>query len=192
MESGSIDTPWVEAEAYRLLSLVPDYIWDGEELPVPVDAIVDSMLGLRIRLVDDMSRAPGCGDLEPGGVSGLLLTDVGEIWVNRYEAEQWEGRRRFTIGHEVGHYLIHQKEETPRIFCRQADIVEEEEPRDGPREKPRVELEADAFAAALLMPIHLIEQESEKCGGDVEAMKRLFDCSEKAMRYRLNGLALSA
>jgi hypothetical protein len=187
VESEAIDTRWVEDQAYRLLERVPSYIWDGETLPVPVDDIVDSMLGLRVRLADDMSKAPGCAHLEPGGVSGLLLTDLGEIWVNRYEAETWEGRRRFTIGHEVGHYLIHQNEEPLRIFCRAADIIEDEEPlREGPREKPKTELEADAFAAALLMPEHLVRERAAKCGSDVDRMKEMFQCSHKAMKYRLH------
>jgi hypothetical protein len=185
-----IDTTAIERRAYDLLARAPEFIWDGETLPVPVDDIVDNMLGLRVRLVDDMSQAPGCDDLEPGGVSGLLLTDLGEIWVNRAEAEQWEGRRRFTIGHEVGHYLIHQESESEvrRIFCRTADIAEDDDDtvRDGPTPKPRAELEADAFAAAMLMPEHLIREHAATCGEDIETMKALFHCSHKAMKYRLN------
>jgi hypothetical protein len=186
MTAEPIDTRAIERRAYDLLSGVPEFIWDGETLPVPVDDIVDSVLGLRVRLVDDMSKAPGCDDLEPGAVSGLLLTRLGEIWVNRAEAEKWEGRRRFTIGHEVGHYLIHQEQkETGPIYCRTVDISDEEEPGEGPSPKPRPELEADAFAAALLMPEHLIREHAAACGGDIDRMKDLFHCSHKAMKYRL-------
>jgi hypothetical protein len=187
MTADAIDTEGIERRAYELLSRVPGYVWDGETLPVPVDDIVDNVLGLRVRLVDDMSKAPGCDDLEPGGVSGLLLTNLGEIWVNQTEAKQWEGRRRFTIGHEVGHYLIHREAERDgRIFCRTADINDDEEPREGPTPKPLPELEADAFAAALLMPEHLIREHATACGGDIEHMKQLFSCSHKAMKYRLH------
>jgi hypothetical protein len=184
MTSGEIDTEWVEGQAYDLLNRVPEFIWDGETLPVPVDDIVDSVLGLRVRTVDDMSMAPGCEDLQPGEVSGLLLTGLGEIWVDANEAGQWDTRRRFTVGHEVGHYLIH-NDGRPQIFCRQADIVEDGEPRNGPTPKPVPELEADAFAAALLMPAHLVREQAEACGRDLETMKERFNCSHKAMKYRL-------
>lgn len=186
MESGTINTEWVERQAYDLLSSVPEFIWDGESLPVPVDEIVDNVLGLKVRLAEDMSRAPGCQDLRPGEVSGLLLTHLGEIWVDAAEAGRWDTRRRFTVGHEVGHYLIH-RDGRPQIFCRKVDIVEDEEPpRTGPAPKPIPELEADAFAAALLMPEHLIRAEAARCGRDLEAMKDRFNCSHKAMKYRLN------
>ncbi len=184
MESGSIDTEWVEQQAYDLLDSVPEFIWNGESLPVPVDRIVDNVLGLKVRTVEDMSKAPGCADLAPGEVSGLLLTGLGEIWVDATEAGRWETRRRFTVGHEVGHYLIHQ-DGRPQIFCRKADIVEDAEPRTGPAPKPRPELEADAFAAALLMPAHLIREKGAECGRDLEQMKEIFKCSHKAMVYRL-------
>jgi Zn-dependent peptidase ImmA (M78 family) len=135
-----------------------------------------------------MSLAPGCEDLKPGEVSGLLLTHLGEIWVDAFEAGKWDTRRRFTVGHEVGHYLIH-RDGRPQIFCRKVDIVEDEEPeRTGPAPKPAPELEADAFAAALLMPEHLIREEATKCGANVDAMKERFNCSHKAMKYRLHVL----
>ncbi len=185
MDAGGIDTEWVEQQAYDLLECVPEFIWDGESLPVPVDEIVDNVLGLKVRLAEDMSLAPGCEDLKPGEVSGLLLTHLGEIWVDATEAGQWDTRRRFTVGHEVGHYLIH-RDDRPQIFCRRVDIVEEEEPpRTGPAPKPVPELEADAFAAALLMPEHLIRSHARQCGRDLQEMKRRFNCSHKAMSYRL-------
>ena len=184
MTTEEIDTEWIERQAYDLLSRVPEFIWDGESLPVPVDDIVDSVLGLRVRTVEDMSTAPGCEDLRPGEVSGLLLTGLGEIWVDANEAGRWETRRRFTVGHEVGHYLIH-NDERRQIFCRKADIVEDDAPRNAPTPKPLPELEADAFAAALLMPAHLIREKAEGCDRDLETMKVLFGCSNKAMKYRL-------
>jgi hypothetical protein len=185
-----IDVEGVERRAYDLLSMVPEFIWDGESLPVPVDSIVDNVLGLRVRLADDMTTAPGCEQFALNHLSGLLLTDLGEIWVNAEEARRWPGRRRFTIGHEVGHYLLHQ-DEAPRVFCRSGDIVdaEDDEPTPEPAPKNPVESEADAFAAALLMPEHLLRPHSEKYGRDVATIRQIFGCSHKAMSYRLDALA---
>lgn len=188
MNGGQIDVEAVERTAYDLLARVPEFIWDGQSLPVPVDSIVDNVLGLRVRLADDMTSAPGCEQLPLMHLSGLLLTDLGEIWVNAEEAERWPGRRRFTIGHEVGHYLLHQ-DDSPRIFCRSGDIVDAEEENTAPTPKSPVESEADAFAAALLMPEHLILPCYERHGRDVETIREIFGCSHKATTYRLNSLA---
>jgi hypothetical protein len=188
MEAAGIDVEAVEQTAYGLLDRVPEFIWDGESLPVPVDSIVDNVLGLRVRLADDMTSAPGCEQLSLMHLSGLLLTDLGEIWVNAEEAEKWPGRRRFTIGHEVGHYLLHQ-DDAPRIFCRSGDIVDAEEDPAVPTPKPPDESEADAFAAALLMPEHLIRPLFERHGRDVTTLREIFGCSHKAMNYRLKALS---
>ena len=90
----------IEAKAQRMLAKLPEWLWDGETLPVPVEHVADTGHGLLIRDVADLSAAPGA----PQGshLSGLLLSDRGEIWVNAAEGQDWPGRRRFTIGHELG------------------------------------------------------------------------------------------
>lgn len=179
---------WVEARAGAILEGVPDYIWNGEELPVPVEKIVSNTFGLLIREVEDMTEAPGLGEERSTNVSGLLLTGPGEIWVNAAEARQWEGRKRFTICHELGHYVIHQDSLEPTVFCRRIEVVDEAEP--GPVADPRAELEreADAFAAALLMPAALVAARRVALDDDLAALCADFGASEKAMRYRLQAV----
>ena len=179
---------WVEARADAILEGVPDYIWNGEELPVPVEKIVSNTFGLLIREVEDMTEAPGLEEERSTNVSGLLLTGPGEIWVNAAEARQWEGRKRFTICHELGHYVIHQDSLEPTVFCRRIEVVDGAEP--GPVEDPRAELEreADAFAAALLMPAALVAARRVALDDDLAALSAEFGASEKAMRYRLQAV----
>ena len=38
---------------------VPDWIWDGKSLPVPVEHIADTWFGLHVRDVEDLRTAPG-------------------------------------------------------------------------------------------------------------------------------------
>ena len=68
--------------------------------PVDVEQLCESLCCLRIRISDDLAAIPGA----PAGVtlSGMLLPARKEVWVS--EHEPWE-RRRFSIVHEVGHYL---------------------------------------------------------------------------------------
>jgi IrrE N-terminal-like domain len=196
-----------ERLAEQVLGGLADWIWDGETLPVPVEHIADTSFGLFVRDVEDLTAAPGVPDL-PGatGLSGLLLPSVAEIWVNAAEARDWPPRRRFTIGHELGHWCMHRGERA--IWCR-AHAVDPQDrarsaqdrarsPQDRARSAqerarsayPREESEANRFAATLLMPAHLVRRHYERlrrrdpdgCFGE---LCRIFGTSGAAMSRRL-------
>ena len=115
----------VEERAEMVLASAPGYVWDGERLPVPVEEIVDSVYGLLVRDVADLRGAPGAPPLAPGqSLSGLLLPARGEIWVNADEARRWPARRRFTIGHELGHWVMHRTGQQA-LFCRRTSVDEQ-------------------------------------------------------------------
>ena len=179
----------IEQRAESVLAEVPDWLWNGDELPVPVDDIADSCFGLLIREVEDMSSAPGAPLLEPGqSISGLLLAGPGEIWVNAAEARQWPGRRRFTVGHELGHWVMHRGAGQQSLFCRHGSIDDGDEPAQRPPER---EEEANAFAAALTMPAHLIRKHYERLSHEDDCHARmceLFAASGAAMGRRLHAV----
>ncbi len=176
----------IERLAEGFLSGVPRYIWDGDTLPVPVEDIADSHLGLLVRDVEDMTAAPGAPTLENGqSLSGLLLPGRGEIWVDAGEAREWPARRRFTIAHELGHWRLHREAEQP-VFCRATSIdvpqAEERSPALSPEEQ------ANAFAAALLMPARLIEEQYVNCERDFHLLCETFGASGAAMGRRLHNV----
>ena len=114
----------IERRAEAVLAELPDYVWRGEIPPVPVEEIADTHFGLRVREVapEQMRTAPGGPELAEGEtISGLLISSLGEIWVNAEEAGQWPGRRRFTIGHELGHHVLHRSGQQT-LFCRRATV----------------------------------------------------------------------
>ena len=180
----------IEESAQRVLARVPEWIWDGETLPVPVEAIADSVFGLLVREVDDLAGAPGAPSLAPGqSFSGLLLPGLGEIWVNAAEAREWPPRRRFTIGHELGHWCVHRDGPSDgAVYCREASVVEEApaasagRPARGPEEE-----EANLFAAALLMPARLVEREYRR-DREFGGLCGRFDVSGAAMGRRLHAV----
>lgn len=181
----------IEGRVTGILAGVPEFVWDGETLPVPVEDIVDSVFGLRVRVVDDMSLASGDDGSVPRHLSGLLLTGPGEIWVNAEEARQWPGRRRFTISHELGHWVMHRTGQEA-VFCRTGVIDPEPEAGTGSPDQlspagdiPPAEAEADLFAASMLMPAHLVERQYEKTEGNIDLLKEEFVSSEKAMKRRI-------
>ncbi|MBK5232700.1 MAG: ImmA/IrrE family metallo-endopeptidase [Thermoleophilia bacterium] len=196
MTAGELDKDLIESRAYRLLADVPDWVWNGEELPVPIEEIVDSVFGLQVRYVESMSMAPGCEEIPHDQLSGLLLTSVGEIWVNAWEADEFPGRGRFTVGHELGHWTMHSvgRGSGETVHCRKVEAAGEEtaEPESENRPpKPLPEKEADTFSAALLMPEHLI-REHHALDPDVAGLCERFETSRKAMNYRLVSLALTS
>ena len=114
----------IERLATDFLAGVPGYVWDGQTLPVPIQDIADTHIGLLVREVEDLGRAPGAPELGHGQtLSGLLLPARGEIWVNAEEARPWPARRRFTIAHELGHWRLHRGAAERRVLPARIDRV---------------------------------------------------------------------
>jgi IrrE N-terminal-like domain len=164
---------------------VPPYIWDGESLPVPVEDIADSHLGLLVREAADLRMAPRAPDIPPvTPFRGLLLLERGEIWVNVGEAREWRGRRRFTTSHEIGHWQVHRTAAT-LAFCRTV-AVDVSDDRAGPF--PVSEDEANQFAAAVLMPARLVRREYARPDRDFAALRDTFGASGAAVGRLLHAV----
>src|SRR5450432_2970775 len=111
-------------EAYRAT-------FGGDELPVPVEAIAEDLLGLAIEVRAELP------------VSGMLLPAERLIVLRSDEPEP---RRRFTIAHELGHWICQCLEGDMRpVYCRAAEIGVDAAAK-------ALEREANIFAANLLMP----------------------------------------
>ena len=184
------DAALIESDVAEIAASIPAHVWNGRSLPVPVEEIAREVYGLRVCHVshDQMKEVVGDDSVE-GTLSGLLLTGIGEIWVNQEEAAhpEWGTRRkRFTIGHELGHFVMHQVGRKP-IFCRDAEVNNGSEPT--PRTVP--EVEANTFSAALLMPASMVRAELREDRTDREnlaVLMELFEASDKAMRRRVAAL----
>lgn len=108
-------------------------------LPVPIEEWIEHPLGYEFG-VEDLRRF---GD----GVLGASYVDEGRIVVDPSVTRN-EGRLRFTVAHELGHMLLHRKRLV--VF---KDTGELHRGRDA-----QLERQADRFAAAMLMPLHLVLQ----------------------------------
>lgn len=110
-------------------------------------------------------------------------------------------RQRFTIAHELGHYIL--KHGRDGLFVDKANnfIFRNEESSTGEK---RQEREANAFAAALLMPEDMVASEMYKLIGPngidlnddsedlpfIKDLANIFEVSPKAMTYRIANLRL--
>jgi Zn-dependent peptidase ImmA (M78 family) len=103
-------------------------------------------------------------------------------------------RQRFTIAHEIGHYVMHVKNSThSRLFIDRYVAFRDDESSAG---NDWQEVEANAFGAALLMPALLVREEIKKRKldlddeDDLSTLAKQFHVSPSAMSYRLVNLGL--
>jgi Zn-dependent peptidase ImmA (M78 family) len=165
--------PTVEQQAARLLEK-----YDVRRAPVPVDEIAQAM-GLDVRY------SPTTDD-----VSGALIRN-GKTAIIAVNSAQHENRQRFTIAHEIGHFLLHKRtqrhfDEDFRINFRNA-VSSEATQRD--------EIAANQFAAALLMPerflkTDLVRMDLDDRGAEdiIRSLAVRYKVSKRAMELRLVNL----
>lgn len=141
------------------------------KVPVPVEAMVPSY-GISLRK----------GDL--GDVSGLIVREGSSVTIG-INSTQSPVRRRFTIAHEFGHFLLHEGisshvDHNYRVNFR-SDLSSQAVDVD--------EIEANFFAASLLMPkMFLSAEDAIDALDDDESVGRLagkFKVSRHAMSLRL-------
>jgi Zn-dependent peptidase ImmA (M78 family) len=128
----------------------------------------------------------------PGLESGFALRE-GTKWIIGVNTATSPRRQRFTIAHELGHLLLHQGK--PLITDYSIYVNRRDETSSLGTE--REEIEANAFAAAILMPREFVVAElqreldlSEVASRDelIARLARTFRVSAEAMGYRLVNL----
>jgi Zn-dependent peptidase ImmA (M78 family) len=151
-------------------------------LPIDVEQVA-SALHLRI-VVEDLGN----------DVSGLLVSRgrSAGIAVKRGDAPV---RQRFTIAHEIGHFVLgHHLQRKQLVHADQHHQVIYRS-QSGSRGLDPLEVQANQFAASLLMPAKLVRDQVERLQkpmqeADVSALAREFKVSEQAMTIRLTTLSL--
>lgn len=148
-----------------------------ESAPVEVEKIAE-YLGIRVQY-----------ETTDDDLSGFLLRDLSRnkavIGVN---AKHHESRKRFTVAHELGHFMLHEHENL-HVDKRFMIQLRDEKSSKGEFED---EKEANLFAAELLMPVDFIQSDlseiSEFDLEDEQFIKELADrykVSTQAMTFRL-------
>jgi Zn-dependent peptidase ImmA (M78 family) len=130
------------------------------------------------------------------GVSGMLVTNdtAALVCVNKKDGK---ARQRFSIAHEIAHhYLKHQFEPGEHVHVDRGNFISWRGPRAAEGVDVK-EIEANQFAAALLMPSKAVRAAVKTtCSNGpvldwhVAALARRFDVSEQAMTIRLTHLKL--
>lgn len=127
-----------------------------------------------------------------GELSGLLHRQRDSIVIGVNDRHS-RTRQRFTIAHEIGHCLLHPGK--PFVLDRTVKMNF----RDGlaSTATDREEIEANAFAAELLMPVSMVPVEARSVAQDIHQLTAdnlvsilapRFAVSQQAMRFRLVNL----
>jgi len=145
------------------------------KLTAPIDPLdVAKRLGLGVEYCDS------------SGFEGALVcskeTRAGTILIKNSIRE--DGRRRFTIAHEIGHYVLPHHGAKGSV-CGSKDV------ESWDRSLPGEEAEANVFASELLIPRSLVGPAlvgSKPTFQLIREMSRLFDVSLTASAFRAMGL----
>jgi Zn-dependent peptidase ImmA (M78 family) len=122
-------------------------------------------------------------------VSGVLVLKEGKVTIG-CNRNQSKVRQRFTIAHELGHFFLAHQRDGLFVDTYENDlkIYRNNESSTGEVIQER---EANAFAAALLMPSHLIVKKitdlnvDPKSNDDLSSLAKQFGVSTQAMTYRV-------
>jgi Zn-dependent peptidase ImmA (M78 family) len=130
-------------------------------------------------------------------VSGVLYikNETADIGYNPNESKV---RQRFTIAHEFGHYILHRDNE--KVFIDNENYYQSIMFRSSKlnlsAEDYQKEKQANSFAAAILMPIKLVQKElMDYSGFDlsdntmITELAKKFEVSIQAMSFRILNLA---
>lgn len=139
--------------------------------------------------VEEIARKENILVSEAGSksVSGVLFRKEGVAFIALNSSES-PVRRRFTLAHELGHYFLHPNKNT---FIEYRDNKEKDKDQVVRSSK---EIEANKFAAAILMPKKFLMEDvsaftnSGVTSAHVSFLAKKYEVSEKAMTYRLMNL----
>lgn len=147
--------------------------------PVNVQAIAE-MLNAKV--------VPAHFGTNPDDISGMLYRDEGQITIG-VNSDQHKNRQRFTIAHELGHLKLHNQ---GALYVDKVFPVRMRN-RDSSSAVYQDEIEANAFAAELLMPAFMLEEEPEimdlifdyESDDIIQRLAKKYQVSPQAMTFRL-------
>lgn len=154
-------------------------------LPVNVDGVAQA-LGIQVHytpLEDDYS--------------GLLVIRGGTA-VAHINAKHPQNRQRFSLAHEIGHFVLHERKQTAKesAYVDKTMRVYHRADRAPDGQSARQEWQANLFAAELLMPEELLRSKIIDEGYDLEdevdvsRLAVVLRVSEQAMSIRLTRLGV--
>jgi Zn-dependent peptidase ImmA (M78 family) len=149
-----------------------------QKAPVDVESVA-SFLGINVRKTPTKDE-----------VSGFLFKQPGAQAVIGINSLHHPNRQRFTLSHEIGHFVLHPQED-----MHVDKFVLQFRDSNSSKGEDELEKEANRFAAELLMPKEFLRRDLTEIGlhdlHDDDAVKQLakkYEVSVQAMTTRLTTL----
>ena len=161
----------IEKDAKLLLAEYEDTMGEPIKLPVPVDDITTYHLALRLGF-DDLHKTLNRPLLRSQpDILGAIWVEKELVLIDRHldpkSNPSMLGRYRFSVAHEVGHWRLHRS-----YVARDRDQIALFEAPTEPtvicrisQENESIEVQANFFAACLLMPRRRVHEEWKECLG---------------------------
>jgi len=131
----------------------------AKEAPIQVEDVA-KLFSIKILPYDDF----------PESISGMIVQESTGVLIG-VNSKHAKVRQRFTVAHELGHFLSGHDD---------LKIVDDLYDKDTVKER-----EANEFAAELLMPYDILKTDVQKGGMDIPALSKKYFVSEQAMSIRL-------
>jgi hypothetical protein len=147
--------------------------WEADRLlqELGIDALPIDPFEISDRLGIALQAMPS----RMGGASGMLVHVAGQFGICYPTHIGSEGFRKFSVGHEIGHYRL------PGHIEAILDENGQHVSAAGFHSSSRYELEADHFAAALLMPTRFVRPIIKKAGDGLRAVEAIADECETSL-----------
>ncbi len=148
----------------------------GKILPIPIEEIIE------IQLRRDIIPTPGLKS--NFGIDGWITSDLSSIYVDEYQYKHYEHRYRFTLAHEISHYILHEKIYDLYNIESSDDFIEFRELLESSGLLSSIEWQADALAGLILVPEEHLILEAKRAGS--EAIKKIppnFDIRENITAF---------
>lgn len=137
--------------------------WGDSSLPVDVEGIAKKQnIAIEVKAL-------------PVHVFGATAHDGLRMRILVSTLCETKGNRRFTIAHELGHCCI---EEHAEALLAAGETHHSSGSNDSSSERSPIEIEADCFAAALLLPAKSARELASRYSPSIELIIALSDCAE--------------
>jgi hypothetical protein len=177
----------IQQQAEEILASYRDQFSHPITMPVQPEVIAQALFGLRI----ETSNLGRFGQR----VCGALSVDEKTIYVDTLCS--WR-QRSFAVAHELGHWILHEDHQASQLDVGESQAISlsqillSRRARTKKEQARLREIEANRFAAALLVPYTLLmEQVSKFAIIDAQVignLARTFNVSTQTMRYRITDL----
>lgn len=170
MDYSKIKIPFLQTDVIqRYVDGFRKKYWD-DTVPVHVERILDVALAVNIIPVPEL--------MSQCDTDALITSDWESLYVDKrsFEDERYQNRLRFSLGHELGHYVLH-KEIYAGFEVQSYEDVYRLIDKIPESQYQRLETQANLFSSYLLVPRDVLMREARKVieqaekGGALEELK---------------------